>query len=132
MKLTTKDALIGIAFAIGYTIAAFVIGGSLIHTYLAVFILSSPLMIGVLGIPFYYIFKKDRGWQFCVAVAVTLFILGTLIWIPAIWSVFTLGGLDTFFYLLLILACYMLPSVLDGLIYTAKRFWQWLGNRSAL
>ena len=132
MKSTTKDALIGIAFAIGYAIVALMVGGLLISTYFTVFFLSSPLVVGVLGIPFYYICKKDRGWQFCVAVAVTLFILGTSIWIPAIWSVFTLGGLDTFFYLLLVLACYMLPSVLDGLIYTAKRFWKWLGERTAI
>lgn len=132
MKSTTKDALIGIAFAVGYAIVALMIGSLLISTYFTIFFLSSPLVVGVLGIPFYYICKKDRGWQFCVAVAVTLFILGTSIWLPAVWSIFTLGDIETLLYLFLFLACYMLPALMDGLIFAGKRFWKWLGERSAI
>lgn len=132
MKSTTKDALIGVAFAIGNTIVTFVIGGAFAYTYLPVFILSSPLLTGVLGIPFYYVCKKDRGWHYCVAVAVSMFILGVSIWFSAIWSIFTFGGLDIFFHFLFILACYMLPSLLDGLVHIGKRVWRWLGNRTAI
>ena len=132
MKSTMKDALIGVAFAICYAIVSFMIGGSFAYTGGPVFVLLLPLVAGGLGIPFYYIFKKDRGWQFCVTVAVSLFMLGTMIWIPAIRSIFSSGDLETFLYLILILACYMLPSLLDGIIFTGKCLWKWLGDRTAI
>ena len=132
MKSTTKDALIGIAFAIGYSIAAFIITGLFVLTQIVILILSSPLVFGVLGIPFYYICKKYRGWEYCVSVAVTLIILvAWIVWLP-LWSVMFFGHLDFFFYSLFLSACYMLPVLLDGLIFAWKHLWQWLGNRSAL
>ncbi|MBQ8288480.1 MAG: hypothetical protein IJX76_06895 [Clostridia bacterium] len=132
MKSTIKDALIGVAFAFGYAVVALGIGGLFISSYNFAIILSSPLVTGLLGIPIYFICKRNRGWHFCVSAAATSFLLATSVWLPVALAIIFHGDVDTFLLSLYVLACYTLPSLLDGLIHATKRIWRWLGSRTAI
>lgn len=127
MKTTTKDYLVGIAFALGSLVTNFAFCYLFSHLKLDAIAFFSIILCGIIFIPIYFICKQDRSWRYGIAVAITTII--AMIPLIALIYLLTLWGIGAVLVVFCLYSAAFLPPVIDFVIFSAKNFYRWLGER---